>query len=464
MSRKKTILTASSVTATMLVLAACGGGDGGGGGGDEETGATGGDGGATCDSIRVAEIIVGNYPAEQQEWQRATAEAFEAETGTAIEFETMASAADEQTLIQTSVVASTGPDVFAMGTTFVPVAEATGAFHTLSEEDWESVGGREKFFPAPLGISGRSEDEQIAVPYVMRPFGMVYNTEMFEQAGIEGPPETWDEYIEYAEQLSDPAAGTYGTAVGYSDGFDPWKFIWMWTLQNGGQLISEDLTTAQLDSDEVVEAVEAYFGLLTEHGVVDPRSVEWEGSQVQAAFANEEIAMAPMATPTWVPALESGSVAGKYAFAPHPLVPPGAEDLPEGAQPAGSIVSGDMLAIADYSDCKESALQYIAYVTSVEAQKNYYEIFGSIPANQAAAEDLAAENPVVESFVASTEDSVPTAFTGAWGNVQLGLTNVVTQSLADLQSGTYDEAKVRKLLAEANATVQRDLDRQGEAG
>ena len=351
-----------------------------------------------------------------------------------------------------------------MGTTFVPVAEATGAFLVLSEEDWDAVGGRDKFFDEPLGISGPTEEEQIAVPYVMRPFVMVYNTEKFEQAGIDGPPETWDEFIQYAEQLSDPAAGTYGTAVGYSDGFDPWKFIWMWTLQNGGQLISEDLTTAQLDSDEVVEAVKAYFGMFTENEALDPRSVAWEAPQVLAAFANGELAMSAMATPTWVPTLDSGPVAGKYAFIAHPLVPPGAESLPEGGEPAGSIISGDMLAVAAYTDCKGSALQYIDFVTSEEAQKSYYNIFGSIPANRAAAEDLAAENDVVQAFVDATGDSVPTSFTGAWSNVQLGLTNVVTQSLADLGNGTYDENKIRQLLAEANATVQRDLDRQASAG
>lgn len=457
----KRFLAASGLTLSLFALAACSSGDG-----ETEGSATGAApaGGDTCESLRVAEIIVSNYPEEQRQWQADTTAAFEAETGTAIEFETMASAADEQTLIQTSVVAGSGPDVFAMGTTFVPVAEATDAFVVLSEEDWEAVGGRDRFYDSMLGISGVTEEEQIAVPYVMRPFGLVYNTEMFAEAGLEGPPETWDQFIEYAEQLTDAEAGTYGTAVAFSDGFDPWKFIWMYTLQNGGQLISEDLTTAQLDSDEVVEAVTAYFDLLVESEGLDPRSVEFEASQVQAAFANGELAMAAMTTPTWVPALESGAVAGNYAFAPHPLIPPGATEAPDGSVPAGSIVSGDMLAIANYTDCKASALQYIDYVTNVEKQTEYYEIFGSLPSNQEAAEALAEDNPVVEAFVEATAGAVPTSFTGAWGNVQLGLTNVVTQSLADLQNGTYDEAQVRALLAEANATVQRDLDRQASAG
>lgn len=456
MPRRSCIVTSAGLTAALIVLTGCG--DDG-----SESGASGSGSsasGSECDSLRVAEIIVGNYPQEQREWQQETARKFEEATGATLQYETMASAADEQTLIQTSVVSNRGPDVFTMGTTFVPVAYATGAFEILTEEDWEAVGGRDRFFEQQLGMSGPSEEEQIAVPFVMRPFGMVYNTEMFEQAGIDGPPETWDEFLDIATRTTNPEEGVYGTAVAYSSGFDPWKFIWMWTLQNGGQLVSEDLTTAELDSEEVLNAVTQYFDLLGANEALDPRSVSWDSPQVQAAFAQGELAMAPMTTPTWVPGLETGAVAGKYAFAPHPLVPFGEDSLPEGGAPAGTIISGDSMAIASYSDCKDLALQYIEFVTSEAEQTNYYDIFGSIPANEAAATSLAGDNPAVAAFVEATETALPTSFTGAWGNVQLGLTNVVTQTLPSLADGTYDVEAVRALLQEADATVQRDLDRQ----
>ena len=37
-------------------------------------------------------------------------------------------------------------------------------------------------------------------------------------------------------------------AIGYADGFDPWKFIWSLTVQSGGSFVSTDLKTAQLNS------------------------------------------------------------------------------------------------------------------------------------------------------------------------------------------------------------------------
>ena len=66
----------------------------------------------------------------------------------------------------------------------------------------------------------------------------------------------------------------------------------------------------------------------------------------------------------------------------------------------------------------------------------------------------------MQAFIDAEETATPTSFTGAWGDVQIGLTNVVTQSLSGLANRTYDPAAVARLLAEADATVQRSLDRQ----
>lgn len=289
---------------------------------------------------------------------------------------------------------------------------------------------------------------------------MVYNTEMFAQAGIAAPPKSWDEFVAIAKTLTKPDQGVYGAAIDYSDGFDPWKYIWTFTLQSGGRVISEDLKTSELASPAVVEAVTQYFDILTEHAIVSPDSVSWEAPQALAAFANGKAAMLAMVTPNAVPALEGSAVKGKYAFAPTPTIPFGQEALPPDGVAAGTIVSGNDMAIAGYSDNKDLALKYIELVTTEEEQTHFFEVFGDVPANQKAAMALAEGNPQVEAFIAAEETAIPTDFTGAWGDVQIGLTNVVTQSLPGLTNGTYDRAAIQALLEEASATVQRSLDRQ----
>jgi multiple sugar transport system substrate-binding protein len=442
------LITAAALATALFTTAACGGSSDPGG----STGA-----GRT---LHVAEVVAGQFPEEQRVWQQRIVEKFKAATGADLVFETMASAADEQTKIQTSVVSGTGPDVFVVGTTLVPVAYSTGAFEVLTDEDWSAVGGRERFFGPQLAMSGPDAEHQIGVPMSMRPFGLVYNTEMFAQAGIAGPPRTWDEFVATARALNRPDQGVYGAALDYSDGFDPWKYIWTFALQSGGRLVSDDLRTSELDSPAVQQAVAQYFGLFTEHGIASPDSISWKAPQALAAFANGQAGMLAMVTPTAVPALKGSAVDGKYAFAPMPTVPFGQAAVPAGGIAAGTIVSGNDMAITQYSDNKDLALRYVELVTGEEEQAHYHDVFGDIPANQVAAATLAKDDPQVQAFIDAEETATPTSFTGAWGDVQIGLTNVVTQSLSGLSNRTYDRAAVARLLAEADATVQRSLDRQ----
>ena len=78
----------------------------------------------------------------------------------------------------------------------------------------------------------------------MRPFSLVYNTDMFTAAGITTTPTTWDEFVADATKLTNSATGVYGTAVDYSDSFSPWKYIFAMTEQAGGNFVSSDLKTA----------------------------------------------------------------------------------------------------------------------------------------------------------------------------------------------------------------------------
>lgn len=426
-------------------LTACGGGD------------------SQSEGGKKLHVLVGakpEYAKELRAWMADTKKKFKARTGADITFETFSSPEQEQQKIQTSVVSGSGPDVYSLGTTFTPVAHSTKAFHEFTPEDWKKVGGRDRFIPQSLTMSGPDKKHEIGVPTAMRPYGMVYNKAMFEKAGIKAPPKTWDEYVSYAKKMNKPKEGTYGAAMDYADGFDPWKYIWASTLQSGGRLVSEDLKKAQLDSPEARAAVGSLFDLTAKHKVVDPKSTGWKAPQALSAFSRGKAAMLGMVTPGAVPTLEKSKVKDDYAFAPMPLVPEGEKSRPAGGVPAGTIVSGDDVAIAKYSKSKDLALEYIKLITSPKEQTSYAKTFGDLPTDKAAAQALAKDDPQVAAFVKAEDSAVPTPFTGAWADVQLGMTNVVTQSLPSLSRGSYDPAAVKKLLAKANETTQSSIDRQ----
>src|SRR5690242_15810358 len=94
------MLALAGVAALTAALAACGGGGDNGGGGSSGSGKT------------IHMLIGANtqYPQEFAAWQKSISDKFKAQTGATVQFETFASANDELTKIQTSVVSGTGPD------------------------------------------------------------------------------------------------------------------------------------------------------------------------------------------------------------------------------------------------------------------------------------------------------------------------------------------------------------------
>ncbi|GAB3806038.1 ABC transporter substrate-binding protein [Micromonospora zhanjiangensis] len=439
--KMRSAVALAGATALAVTLAACAGdGDGGSDGA-----------GKTLDVLIAANT---QYPQEQQEWQKSIAEKFKSQTGAEVKWETFASASDELTKIQTSVVSGSGPDVYAVGTTFTPTAYSTKAFVTLGDKEWKQLGGKEKFIPSSLGISGPDEQHQIGIPWVGRPFVMVYNTELLTAAGIDKPATTWDELTQQAKRLT--KGDQYGLAVAYKDNFDPWKFIWGMAAQAGNPIV--DGKTARIQDPAVRAAYQTYFGWLTTDKVVNPAAVGWSNSQAIAEFAKGRTGYMALTSALAAKSLDAGAVKGKWEFALLPTVPPGATARPAGGVEAASILSGDNLLVADYSKNKDLAFEFVKLITDQDAQLDIYRRLGQLPSNAAAAQTLLSD-PKLKAVVEAQHKSVATPFTGAWADIQLALTNTVVQSIPDLSKGALDGAQLDGRLTTAQKAAQSALDR-----
>ena len=437
-----------------LVLTACSSNS------NNSSGQTTGAAGSGSGNGRTLDVFLGaqpNYPDQFKQWSSDITAKFKAATGADLTIETYSSSADETTKIQASIVAGSGPDVYQLGTTFTPVAYGTKGFVVLSDADWNAIGGKAQFVPTTLGMSGPDPSTLIGIPVAMRPFVMAYNTDMFKAAGISTPPTTWDDLVADAKKLT--SGSTYGMAIGYADGFDPWKFIWSLSVQAGGSFVSTDLKTAQLNSPIVNKATQQYFGFLTNDKVVDPKAAGWKDADALTAFANGKAAIFPMATATSIPTLDKSSMKGKYAFAPLPSVAPGMTARPSGAPAAQTIVSGDNVAIASYSKNKDLALAYVKLIVSPDMQTEQYNLFGNLPTNASALDKITSSNALMKPFLDAQNGATPTAFTGAWADIQNGVTNVVVQSQPSLAKGQIDTAGLQSLYEAANQKAQSSLDR-----
>ena len=439
-ARHRLIAAAAALALSSASLAACGD-----------------DAAPTDNTGKVVNVLVQAntiYPDQQRQWWADVSAKFKTLTGGAtVAYETFATPNDELTKIQTSVLSGQGPDVYSLGTTFTPTAYSTGAFLELTA-DLAPVVGRDKFLPATLGLSGPDAAHEVGIPFTSRPFVMAYNKDLLAAAGIEKPADSWDGLLAQAKQLT--KGGTFGLAVAYADGFDPWKFIWAMAVQAGNPLV--EAGTAKLTDPTVKAAYQTYLGWLATDKVVDPAAVGWKNAQAIAAFGEGKAAFLPMVSATSKVTLDKSSVAGKYAYALMPTIPPGATALPAGGIGASSILSGDNLVVAKYSKNKDLALELVKLLTSAEMQEKYYQTFGELPTGKEYAQKLQSD-PALGAIVESAGKAKGTPFSGGWSQVQLALVNVVVQSVPNLAKGTVDDAALTALIAKAQTDAQAALDK-----
>ncbi len=412
---------------------------------------------AACD--QPLHVLVGlvSTVSRQKHWMQSIAADFRKATGCAIVFDTYSSSNDEQTKLQTAIASGSGPDVFSLGTSFVPTAQATKGFTVLSDDDWKAVGGKNRFFKQQLTMSGVTSTQQIGVPWVMRPYVMVYNKDLFKEAGIASPPTTWTDFVQDAQKMTHAAAGIYGTAVEPADSFQVWKIWWMLAGQMGGQFISPDLKTAQLNIPAAVSAAKFWFDWVTTYKIADPGTMTWKSADAVHAFSLGKIGMLIMVTPSNRQTFNTSVVKNKYAFAPMPTVPYGMSQRPALGMPMSTIVSGDMLAVADYSHMKDQAYKFINLVTDTPHQLAWNKAFGDLPANVEAANKLAQNDPQTVAFIRAEKDATPTPFAGVWGSIEFSLAGVSSKLASDVVTNHYDATHIKLYLDQANEQIQSQL-------
>lgn len=446
------------ITLLVLILTACGGGSG-----SVQATPASSPGSINCNGCGNGQTVHALMPyntvysTQQKQWFQQISNEFKQDTGATVAWDTYSSSSDEQTKLQTAVVSGSGPDIFDLGTTFVPTAQATGGFTPMTNQDWQAAGGKDRFFQQQLTMSGTSPDKQIAVPFVMRPYAMVYNTALFQKAGITKPPTTWSEFVQDAQKINDPTASVYGTEMDPSDSFDPWKIFWTFAEQMGSGFLSPDLKQAQLNTPQAVSAVQFWFNWATQYKIVDPNSMSWKSGDAIRAFAGGKVGMLIMVTPTITPTLKKSSVASNYAFAPMPTIPYGMQQRPANGVPASTIVSGDMLSVASYSTVKDLAYRLINLITDYQHQIAWTKTFGDLPTNLQAANYLAGQDPQTAAFVKAEEGALPTPLTGVWGPLEVALAGVSSKLANKVATNSYNPADVKPLLDQANQQIQSQL-------
>ncbi|MCL5986858.1 MAG: ABC transporter substrate-binding protein [Actinobacteria bacterium] len=281
------------------------------------------------------------------------------------------------------------PDVSEMwAANVVPILVEKKALESLDPYMEKEPGGKEafldQFIPEYLtkynGIT-------YSLPSYVGNLALFYNKDLFEKAGIAGPPTTWDELVDTAVKLTDEANGIYGLALNGNDGecvIQVTPFI----AQNGGRVGKVD-GKIWINSPETVEALQYVVDLINKYKVV-PSYTTYGYQQVREAFMAGKAAM--IIDGSWtVPFIQSKGVEFDW----------GTSILPKGKMAGTGISIGDTeWGIGTNSKYKDLGWKFIKKMTNPDSNYFWIKNGHTIPVIKSVAEkDDIKNDPYLKAFI-----------------------------------------------------------------
>lgn len=187
-------------------------------------------------------------------------------------------------------------------------------------DQWPNL--EEEFYPGSLQDI-QWDGDFYGIPWRVDIRPQMYNTEMFAEAGLTAPPDTWDEIVEMAKALTVRDDNGNVTRWGFAAGpNNPAQTLLPYYWQAGGTILSEDGTQANIDNEAMRTALKFLQDLVWEHEVMSPESFE-KGVDPLDSFASETVAMVGSTPIAWASQMEREypELDGKWAMAVNAMGP-----------------------------------------------------------------------------------------------------------------------------------------------
>jgi multiple sugar transport system substrate-binding protein len=304
-------------------------------------------------------ITFSSWVGESPQFKKFVEEFQKEQPNITVEFQNVPSGRARDKLI-TQVAGGNPPDVAWMDAGWVEDFASRGALLNLDGY----IAGSDVVNPEDYVEGFRSgtelEGSMFALPYSGETSGLFYRTDLFDQAGIEGPPATWEEFESHAAKLTDPAAKQYGFILFAPEAAYYWyPFLWA----AGGDLLTQDGQSVAFDSPEAQQAAEFYVGLRKYSPPDYLNATSWDG---RVAFATGKVAM--YVAGSWFGGEMKASfpdINGKWDVA----------SLPEGPNGCATHLAGDALGVMEQSDNPDAAWLWAEFLSRPENMKAW--AFGS---------------------------------------------------------------------------------------
>ncbi|MEM8951765.1 MAG: sugar ABC transporter substrate-binding protein [Pseudomonadota bacterium] len=234
-------------------------------------------------------------------------------------------------------------------------------------------------------------DTMYMVPYGFYLRAMFWNKKLFAEAGLEGPPETMDDFTAASEAISALDGKTGYCLRGGPGGAN--GYVMMMANMMGHDDYFDEEGNSNLNSPEAIAGLQFLVDMY-QNGFVPRDSVNWGFNEIVAGFYSGTCAMLDQ-DPDALIAIAERMDAEDFAVAPMPLGPAGKSFPTIGY--AGWAMFGA-------SEHKDQAAALIGHLSSRESNLEWAKFVGVIPIHQGAEQDPAFTGPQFEGWFTEMND------------------------------------------------------------
>lgn len=276
---------------------------------------------------------------------------------------------DAQNKYKVAALAGDAPDVFRSEIAWTAEFADMGILNPLEKQTQD--GSLNDFLPVAMRYF-QYKGKTWGVPQVTDCLALFYNKELFKKAKLT-PPQTMDEFVQVAQQLTSKDGKQYGFAL-IPQGYFFQPFLWAY----GGQMIDGDTRQVKLVSPESEMAFQAFADLVKKHKVTDP-NVDFVNGYTNAITGFKDGKYAMMINGPWA---TSDVLTGKaFKSADNlgvALIPKG----PKGDQ--GSPVGGHGYVIYRGSKNPDLAWKLISAINNTQSQVRFAKERNLLPTRKTA--------------------------------------------------------------------------------
>lgn len=380
------------------------------------------------------------------------ADAFEEETGIAVQHETVNWSVAFQTWL---TVAQGGAHPDCADQYWLHSFSAIGGdrYGPMPLNDYRDVWPdlEERFFPGSLQ-DVYWQGDFYGIPWRGDIRAFIYRTDVFEEAGIDAPPDTWDEIVEIATALTERDDNgnvtRWGFAFGTATNSVSWLLPYYW--QAGGEFMSEDGLTATIDNEAMRTTLGWMRDMVWEHQVVNPDIME-RNFDPQPFFLAGDIAMIGSAEQSWGVELDRDfpEIDGNWAMSISPI----------GPEDRDSFSGGGYLGVLRGSDRVDECVQWMEFLSRDENMQILTEVSGIVSPNRAVmASDFWSDRPWKLVVNAALEDAHTSQHPApAWSAIAAPEPGAVIYDM--MYDAIIRQVDLETVIPAAQERMQAELDR-----